>query len=262
MPSKPKTSRPVHANAGVEADYRRVLSQMVDEMRRSCERWIEAKYKAAPPRVAELAEDATPSEMMRKLLKDLAKRWISRFEESAPKIAEKYVRQMFKRTDSAFMMALKDAGWMVQFKTTPSINDALQASIAENVGLIKSIPEQYLNKVDGIVMRSYTAGRDLETMTREIRSLYPVTKRRAALIARDQSNKANATCNRTRQLELGIEEAIWMHSHAGKEPRPDHVAANGKRYKIAEGCLISGEYIQPGYKINCRCTSKPILPGL
>ena len=43
-------------------------------------------------------------------------------------------------------------------------------------------------------------------------------------------------------------------------PRPDHVAANGKRYKIAEGCLISGEHIQPGEDINCRCTSRPVLP--
>ena len=85
-------------------------------------------------------------------------------------------------------------------------------------------------------------------------------KAQIELIARDQSNKANAVVSRARQLELGITDAIWMHSHAGKNPRKDHVAANGKRYKIAEGCLISGEYIQPGEEINCRCTSRPILP--
>ena len=110
------------------------------------------------------------------------------------------------------------------------------------------------------MMRSYTQGRDLETMVKDLKALYPKASRRAVLIARDQSNKANSVVQRTRQMELGITEAIWMHSHAGKEPRPDHVAANGKRYKIAEGCLISGEYIQPGYEINCRCTSRPVLP--
>ena len=109
-------------------------------------------------------------------------------------------------------------------------------------------------------MRSYSAGRDLATMVKELKTLYPAASHRAELIARDQSNKANAVVNRTRQMELGITEAIWMHSHAGKTPRPDHVAADGKRYKIAEGCLISGKYIQPGEEINCRCTSRPVLP--
>ena len=159
-------------------------------------------------------------------------------------------------------MALKDAGLAVKFNFTPAMRDAFNASLAENIGLIRSIPQQYLEKVSGIVNRSYVMGRDLQTMVREIQALYPVTKDRAILIARDQSNKANAVVNRTRELELGITDAIWMHSHAGKVPRPDHVAANGRRYKIAEGCLISGKYIQPGEEINCRCTQRAVLPSI
>ena len=100
----------------------------------------------------------------------------------------------------------------------------------------------------------------MKEMTEAIAELYPAAKDRAALIARDQSNKANSVVNRTRQLELGITRAKWMHSHGGKEPRPDHLAADGKEYDIEKGCLISGEYIQPGEMINCRCTSRPILP--
>lgn len=207
-----------------------------------------------------LAQDASPSQSMRKTLDGLAKRWIAKFDEYAPKIADAYVRGAFKASDSAFRQALKDAGWAVDFNMTAAMRDALNASIAENVNLIKSIPEQYLRQIDGVVMRSYSLGRDLETMVAELRQIYPVTAKRAELIARDQSNKANAVVNRTRQLELGITEAIWMHSHAGKNPRPDHVAANGKRYKIAAGCLISGKYIQPGEEINCRCTSRAVLP--
>jgi uncharacterized protein with gpF-like domain len=97
-------------------------------------------------------------------------------------------------------------------------------------------------------------------MVKALKALYPKAANRAVLIARDQSNKANGVVIRARRLELGISEAIWMHSHAGKVPRPDHVAANGRRFKVAEGCLISGEYIQPGELINCRCTSRAVLP--
>ena len=270
MPKKPKTARAVHANRGVEAKYRKTLQRLIAEMHGSVEYWLTAAYRKDPPRMLALVEqaqdasamaaDAAPSAKIKRILDELARRWIAKFDEWSPKIAEAYLQGMFKTTDSAMRQALKEAGWTVEFKMTPTIRDAFNASLEENVGLIRSIPEKYLQQVEGVVMRSYSAGRDLATMVKDLKQLYPGASHRAELIARDQSNKANAVVNRARQMELGITEAIWMHSHAGKTPRPDHVAANGKRYKIAEGCKISGEFIQPGEEINCRCTSRPVLP--
>lgn len=256
-----KLVRPVHANRGLEARYRAELRRRIDQMHDDVLGALSSAYRTSPPRMAALvAQDATPAERIRSTLRGLADEWTRKFEESAPKIAEAYLKGAFKATDSAFRMALKDAGWAVKFEMTPAVRDAFNASLAENVGLIKSIPAQYLQQVEGVVMRSYSAGRDLETMVKELKELYPGASHRAELIARDQSNKANAVVNQARQLELGIEEAIWMHSHAGKTPRPSHVAADGKRYKIAEGCLIDGKRIQPGEEINCRCTSRAVLP--
>lgn len=261
MPKKLKPVRAVHANRGIEAKYRKRLTALAEEMANSIEYWVKAGYKKHQPTLAsKLAQDATPAAEMMRRFREMAARWILRFEEEAPRIAEAYARAAFGATDNAFRAALRDAGWTVEFRMTPVMRDAFQATLAENVGLIKSIPEQYLRQVEGIVTRSYTAGRDLGTLSKELRERFGATKKRAALIARDQSNKANAVVNRARQLELGITEAVWLHSTAGKEPRPDHVAANGKKYKIAEGCLISGEYIQPGELINCRCVSRPVLP--
>ncbi len=249
--------KPVKANLGVEARYRRKLKGLVDVLANSAEYWLRAAYRKNPP---VLATDASPVRTIQSQLDDLAIYWIDRFEKAAPKIAETYVNSMFDASDNSFKQALKDGGWIVPFKMTPRVRDALQASLAENVGLIKSIPVQYLQQVEGIVMRSYSNGRDLYTMVNELRALYPAASNRAALIARDQSNKANAVINRARQLDLGITRAKWMHSHGGKEPRLDHLAADGKEYDIDKGCLIGGEYIQPGEMINCRCTSRPILP--
>ena len=284
MPIKPKTCRAVHANRGIEAKYRKALQKLIAEMHGSVEYWLTAAYRKDPPRMAalvEMAQDAGvierkkrevegrraawlskygPTKRVKRVLDELRERWITKFDEYAPKLAEAYLQGMFKSTDSAFRQALKEAGWAVDFKMTPAMRDAFQASLAENVGLIKSIPEKYLQQVEGVVMRSYSAGRDLATMVKDLKQLYPAASHRAELIARDQSNKANAVVNRARQMELGITEAIWQHSHAGKNPRPDHVAANGKRYKIAEGCKISGEFIQPGEEINCRCTCRAVLP--
>jgi len=69
--------------------------------------------------LVEQAQDAAPSAKMKKVLDDLARRWIDRFDEYAPKIAEAYLQGMFKASDSAFRQALKEAGWTVEFKMTP-----------------------------------------------------------------------------------------------------------------------------------------------
>lgn len=256
----PRVARSVPANRGIEAKYRAKLQSMVAEMQASIEYWLTAAYRKEPPRVAELAEDALPSQKMAKVLNELRLRWMAKFDEAAPLISDAYLKAMFRTSDAAFKKALKDAGLAVEFKMTQAMRDAFQAKLTENVSLIKSIPAEYLQKVEGAVMRGYAAGRDLQSMVKELRQLYPEAAHRAELIARDQSNKANAVVNRTRSMELGIEEAIWMHSHAGKTPRPSHVAANGKRFKIAQGMLIDGEYIQPGEEINCRCTYRIVLP--
>lgn len=275
------TVRAVHANRGVEAKYRKRLRALLDEIEASVIYWMQVAYRRNPPAIAvELAQDAsviqakkravnsrrdayraatTPSKVVKRELRELADRWIAKLEDEAPKVAEAYVKSMYDTSSRAFQQALKAAGWTVQFRMTPAVRDAFEASLAENVSLIKSIPAQYLQQVEGVVMRSYSSGRDLATMVADLKALYPAAAHRAELIARDQSNKANAVVNRARQLELGITRAKWMHSHAGKNPRPDHVAADGKEYDIERGCLISGEYIFPGQEINCRCTSRPII---
>lgn len=260
---KDKTARAVHANRGIEAKYRKTLNLLIEEMADSVEFWLSAAYKKAPPRMAKLisvAQDASPSAKIRYILDNLAIRWIKKFDILAPKIAERFCSSMFSSTDASFKKSLKDAGWAVDFDMTPAMKDALNASIEGNVGLIKSIPDYYFTSVEEIVMRSYSTGRDLETMTKDLKKLYPAASHRAELIARDQSNKANSVVIQARRMEIGITEAVWMHSHAGKTPRQDHLSANGKRFKVSEGCLISGEYIQPGWMINCRCTSRSVLP--
>lgn len=259
----------IQANRGIEIAYRRQLESLIADMHASIEYWLTAAYRNDPPRMTALvnmAQDATvePSAKMKRVLSDLAKRWIKKFDDSAPLIAETYMRSQFKASDNSFKQALKDAGWTVKFTLTPTIRDALNASMQENIGLIRSIPAEYLQQVQGVVMRSYTAGRDLKGMIDGINALYPKVSDRAVIIARDQSNKANAVVNRARGLELGIREGIWMHSGAGKVPRPKHLKA-GKdklRFELAKGAPVGegGDYVLPGQEINCRCTWRCVLP--
>lgn len=263
-PRRPRVLAPVRPNAGLEAGYRQRLDRMLEEMEASLIYWLQAAWRANPPK---LAQDALPATDLRREMRTLARRWQSRFDDAAPKLASYFATAAKDRVDGALQKILRDGGFSVQFRLTPSLQDAYQAVIGENVGLIKSIPEQHLSQVEGLVMRSVSEGRDLGTLTKRLEDQFGLTRNRAALIARDQNNKANSVITRARQLEVGIEEADWLHSGAGKHPRPSHVAfgagkLGGPRYQVAKGAYIDGEWIFPGQLINCRCVGRSVIPGL
>jgi len=256
---KPKVARAVWPNAGTRMRYQKRMIALISEMANSVEYWLEAQRKATPPI---LATDALPSAEMQEEVRRLFEQWRKRFDTEAPKMAGAFVKGQFSATNSAMRQALRDAGWSIQFTLTPAMRDAFEASLAENVGLIKSIPARYLQEVEGIVMRNYAAGRDLKSMAAEIRARYKVAADRAVLIARDQSNKCSAVVQRARQIEIGIKQSIWMHSHAGKEPRRSHMAMNGKIYEVDKGMYDPDvkDFIFPGQLINCRCVGRSVLP--
>jgi SPP1 gp7 family putative phage head morphogenesis protein len=191
-----------------------------------------------------------------------AKKWTGRFDRMSLSLAKKFTGRAFQATEFSMRAAFKRAGFVVEFKPTRASLQAYRAVAAENVGLIKSIPTEYLTDVQAKVWESVKSGADMSTLSQGLRETYDVTTKRAALIARDQNNKAKAVIENTRRQQLGIKQAIWQHSHAGKVPRPTHVRMNGKTFDLDKGMYDSHEkkYVWPGQLINCRCTSRAIIP--
>ncbi len=259
--SNEKILRAVRPNVGIEAQYREYMRRWVELMHKSIMRFVVAAYKRHEPM---MAQDAVPANELQKAIRILVRRWKRNFNEAAPELAKWFAKNANARSDRVLMKILKDAGFTVKFKMTAAQRDVLRATVHANVSLIKSIPTQYLNQVEGIVMRSVQQGMGIGPLAKELEKNYGVTRRRAALIARDQNIKATSSLNRSRQMELGITHAYWQHSHAGNEPRPTHVAMNGKKFDLSKGMYDSHEkqFVFPGQLINCKCTSKSIVAGL
>jgi SPP1 gp7 family putative phage head morphogenesis protein len=255
-----KTLRSVQPNVGVEMEYRRRMIEMIEAMHKSVMYWVEARYRANEPHIA---MDATPAVQLKQIMSQMRKQWLKNWNKGALDLAKYFAQDVLARSDAQLKKILKDAGISVKWKPSLAQKDIMQATVQANVSLIKSIPEEYLKAVEGAVMRSVQTGRDLAALSKELRQKFGVSKRKAELISRDQNNKATSAFNRVRQQELGITEAVWMHSHAGREPRPTHVAMNGKRYDVNKGMWDADEkeWVWPGYLINCRCTSKSVIPG-
>ena len=253
---KDKTLAPVHPNASIESAYRKQLDRILKAMHGNIRQEIAETYPTNP------GERSAFTAVIQRM-RQLSDRWQDRFDRLAPKLAEHFTKAAAERSDAGLKSALRKAGFTVRFQVTPEVENVLSASLAENVSLIKSIGQQHLTEVEGLVMRSAMAGRDLGTLTDELAERYQITRKRAAFIARDQNNKATAVLTRARQQELGITQARWVHSSGGKHPRPSHVKAGreGLVYNVAEGALIDGERIWPGQLPNCRCVARSIVPG-
>jgi uncharacterized protein with gpF-like domain len=266
--------KPIHPNAGIEVWLRKRLLREIEAMDQSVRWWLGAAYRSQEGRIdatanppaksyVVVAADARPADYLERVMAALRRRWGKRWDALGEEIAEKFARRAGATVDDAVEAALRGADMRVSLQISKAQRDQLAATVNENVALIRTIPEQYLGAVEGHVMRSVLAGRDLQGLNRDIKATYGVTTRRARLIARDQNNKATAYFTKTRQLELGIEQAVWVHSGAGKTPRPSHVKAGRERvvYNVAEGWLdpAINKRIWPGTEINCRCTSRSII---
>ena len=254
--SKDKVLEGSFPNAGIEAAYRQAIMRLVDEMQKSYVYWLTKKYKA------EMAQDISMAAAMQAAMQKLIKRWQQRFNWAAPKLADWFAQKASKRSDKQLEHILRKGGISVRFKMTKVQKEIVQASVIENVALIKSIPQKYHTAIVPMVMDSVKHGRKLDDLTKQLQKNYKVTRNRAILIAKDQNNKATSALTAARQNELGL-QALWLHSGGGRHPRPTHVANSGKPYDPVKGWYDPAikKRIWPGTEINCRCVSKTVVPG-
>jgi SPP1 gp7 family putative phage head morphogenesis protein len=249
----------------VEAKYHAQLKKLVERMAATTEREIVKLYKSPEGR-ATFAQDASFASMAAKLIKILQSKFNILFTSAAGGLAEALVHGISRQSAVGLGQSLKELSGGVTLKTdvvSGAVADVVKASVKSNVALIKSIPQKYFEGIEREVMRSIQTGRGMADLQPYIENLGVVSKKRAALIARDQTSKATTAINRARMQGLGVKKFKWLHSGGGKEPRPLHKnVLNGNVYSLDDPPVIderTGERGLPGQLINCRCRMVPVM---
>lgn len=263
-PTRKLKGRPLTASAAVQTRYYASLRKMIDRMADITRREIERLYKRPSAR-EHFAEDESVASQARILLSALEERFSAIFDMPAKDIAASLADDVDRNSISTLRLSLKELSGGITLKTsvlTGELSEITKAVVAENVGLIRTIPAQYLNDVRGAVMRSITTGNGLADLVPYLRDKHNVTLKRARFIATDQTRKAYAGLNKARLEKLGVKKYEWLHSGGGQHPRKLHQSYSGKTFSWDDPPIIdekTGERGHPGQLINCRCRAIPII---
>jgi SPP1 gp7 family putative phage head morphogenesis protein len=144
------------------------------------------------------------------------------------------------------------------FLDEPWLKDQLELFSNQNAQLIRSLPDQELERVSQAVQRNLQEGKSYRELSSEIEKSFGISRRRANLIARDQTAKLNASLTKLRQQEIGVEEYVWQTS-GDERVRATHRAHDGKTFRWDSPPKDTGH---PGQDVNCRCVAIAVLDGI
>lgn len=210
--------------------------------------------------------DASIASQARIITNKLTDKFTALFGSVAAPLATDTVQQTDENSASTLKGSLKDLSGGVAFKTdfvSEGVNDAITASVASNVDLIKRIPEEYMSDITGATMRSITLGNGLADLQPYLTKKYEGTQRQAQLMCMDQTRKAYTSINTERMKSVGVNEFEWVHGGGSRHPREYHAnVLNGNTYSLDDPPIIdpkTGERGLPGQLPNCHCTMRPIV---
>jgi len=154
---------------------------------------------------------------------------------------------------------------------TPEIADALLIAQTEAANLITGFAHEYIDDISKVVLDNFKQLPlpEGKSLTDCIQDIHEMKRYRARLIARDQTSKMTTALNMTRQTAVGIDEYIWrtagqdnrvVGNPGGLYPKGNaihmnHYDRNGKTFRW-DTPPPDGH---PGYAINCRCVSIPVI---
>lgn len=282
--------------------YQKILKALIKRMTFETNAAIKALFisKAA---AEHFAQDENLPNYSQRVLRNLQDTFQKLFDSVAPKIADDFVNEVDESSEqsmSQLLLGVTAAG-VLQGLTNKSktvlnketsvelgffpkstlkgkrVEKILNASIAENVSLIKSIPREYLADMEKTVMRAVTTGKGPSDIYKTAKSQLELSKdfkshlkntdekvnRRAKLIANDQTRKVYTGLNAGRMKNAGMDRFKWLHNGGSAKPRPYHLdTLNGNEYSLSDPPVIdpkTGERGLPGQLVNCRCSMIPVI---
>lgn len=241
-------AKPVYVSRKLELAYTKELLAIS----RTCQ---DAANELIIPEVGKNVGDSWFSESLKKLKNKVT----GAVDTIAEKLASKTVKAQQREADAQLAQQLEKMTGVdlrVLFRDE-DLTKVVDEAIAANTALIKSIPSQYADKVEALILKGLQEGKRAESIAEDIKALGHSTDERARLIARDQLGKINSRISQIRQQKLGITHYRWSTSH-DERVRSSH--------RLRDGQIFAWDSPPPdghaGQPIRCRCVALPYMDHL
>lgn len=248
-----RKTKPIYVSRRVEIEYTKILLSIVRQMYKALN---DELLVAIKPQIGDGVQIGDGLfDRVKSALDRISQSIKSTVASVASFIAKRIVGKQKQASDKQLIDILKQQGIdLTGLMRDEELDEAVREAIAANVALINSIPAQYLDRVEQMVMSGLQTGTLNKTFADELKRLTGITESRARLIATDQLAKINTRFSQIRQEALGITHYTWVTSR-DERVRPEHQARDGKLYAWASPPSDG----HPGQPIRCRCVAKPVL---
>lgn len=179
----------------------------------------------------------------------------------ASSVAERMLAEVSRRDREVWRSYSAEMGRLLEreIQTAPT-GETMRRLLAEQVGLIKSLPVEAAQRVQRLSIEALSAGTRAEEIAKQLAATGDVTMNRARLIARTEVGRAATELTSARAQHVGSTEFIWRTA-GDSDVRPSHRRLNGRAFRWDNPPECDpGHRALPGAIFNCRCYAEPIIP--
>jgi SPP1 gp7 family putative phage head morphogenesis protein len=171
------------------------------------------------------------------------------------------LERLFGQVDKEQAQALREQLPTIPLPSVVSNGARLKEQwVTRNTDLIRA-EAPVRRAVERVLSQPLDEGVRVEEIRKQLQERLGIEKRRAQLIARDQTLKLAGQLAEARQTQAGIRRYVWTTS-ADERVRPDHADLDGRTFEWAEPPIVdkrTGRRGHPGEDFQCRCTADPVL---
>lgn len=140
-------------------------------------------------------------------------------------------------------------------ESNSTIDDYTKMKIKENVALIKSMKQEFVDRLEKTIYESINSGGGVGQIAKFLTKTTQMANNHAALIANDQTGSILGQLDTYRQQKAGAYGYIWQ-SMEDARVRPTHQALDQtfQKYNDPDG---GDDGQKPGEPIRCRCVALP-----
>lgn len=175
----------------------------------------------------------------------------------------KHLEKLDKLNTKNVNLSIKSmTGKFISITPSESSKAILKSSIDEILLYYDSLTSDIIDKYRNLLNNAVVNGIDNQSIKNSIIETVSFSEKKASRVAENVGRSLTSALTNQRMKNAGIKKFKWMHSSAGKVPRPLHVGYDGQVFNFDDPPVIdekTGQVGLPGQLINCRCRAIPVL---